>query len=84
MTLAKQLAIISETKDHLDREQKIQDFEERINGHIEEKLLLACLQSAKYGRTYISFERNCVPPEQLESEGFFMKSDDSGYLYCWA
>lgn len=84
MTLADRLKKISATRNFMDQQQQIQDFEERVSGHIEEQLLMACLQAAKYGRTHILFERNCVPPEQLEPEGFFMKPDDSGYLYCWA
>lgn len=84
MTLAKRLKSIADEKNNLNREQKIQDFEERINGHLEEKLLRACLEAARYGKTYISFERSCVPPEQLEPEGFFLKNNGSGYLYCWS
>ena len=79
MTLAQQLYEISATRS----ERKSDEFEARINGHPEEKLLRECLDTAKCGRTQISLGRNCLPPYSLNKEGFKLRADGPGFVYCW-
>lgn len=80
MKLADQLYEISVKKS----EKLIKDFEEAIIGNQEENILRACLLTATVSnRTYISFGRNCLPPISLEKEGFFLKQDGPGFIYCW-
>lgn len=80
MKLADQLYEISVKKS----EELIKAFEEAIMGNVEEKLLRDCLRTATVSnRTYISFGRNCLPPVSLQKEGFFLRQDGAGFIYCW-
>ena len=80
MKLADQLYEISVKKS----EELIKAFEEAIMGNLEEKLLRDCLRTATVSnRTYISLGRNCLPPLSLEKEGFFLRQDGPGFIYCW-
>ena len=63
------------------REQLKTEALERIKGHKEEKLLMECYSAACAGRKYISFGRDCLPPAELEDEGFVLRHTHLGYEY---
>ena len=58
-------------------------FEARIKGHLEEKILEACLREAKLGRSCLSFGRNILLPVSLKKEGLYLRSMGPGYECCW-
>jgi len=78
MTLSTHLYNIAQTEG-VTREQLIAEFNERIEGHIEEKILRKCLTQAKLGNIFIDFGRNILPPKVLLEEGFYLQLDGSDF-----
>ena len=79
MNLSQRLYEITCNKD----EAKVKAFNEAIENHPEHKLLVACLERAQNGSSFISFGRNICPPETLNREGFHLELDGFGFKYCW-
>ena len=78
-TFKDQLQEISRTKSP----ELVVEFEERIKGHTEEKMLQECVNEAKCGNTYINLGRNCCPPQILNKEGFKLKVVGTRLIYSW-
>ncbi len=74
MRLGTVLSNIVETEG-TTREQWKVEFENRVLGHKDENLLLACFKEACNGRRYIVLDKGTLPPASLEEEGFHFEKE---------
>lgn len=82
MTLGSILANIAESEGNT-REQWKAEFLAEIEENPEKVLLKECYEAACSGKKHILFKRKALPPESLETEGFFIEKASIGLWYCF-
>lgn len=84
MTLAERLMEIATIDNETERAEAAQKFSDDIAEHEEVKTLVACVEQAKFRRSFLSWGRNIFVPDALKDEGFWIVADGSGFLLMFA
>ena len=69
--------------DEAERQELVEQFEHRIRGHKEEKILEKCLEHARKGEYNVMLGRKTLPPAELKEEGLVFKWFWAAIFCCW-